>query len=128
MIFTFSYYFFCISGTHNIHGVRWLLFICLLCKCSFPQKNLITNWIFLQLFYTWNVEILISLLYSLSGCGWWWVVFAEKDVYLCFHLGHCQRFPSSHATNRIWMCTVFNSHDNYTMPPVNRPLNIYCLV
>ena len=31
--------FFCIPGTHNSHGARWLLFLCLLCKCSFPQKN-----------------------------------------------------------------------------------------
>ena len=32
----FSYYLFCIPGTHNSHGARWLLFLCLLCKCSFP--------------------------------------------------------------------------------------------
>ena len=36
LIFTFSYYLFCIPGTHNSHGARWLLFLCLLCKCSFP--------------------------------------------------------------------------------------------
>ena len=36
LIFTFSYYFFCIPGTHKSHGARWLLFLCLMCKCSFP--------------------------------------------------------------------------------------------
>ena len=27
LIFTFSYYFFCIPGTHNSHGARWLFFM-----------------------------------------------------------------------------------------------------
>ena len=39
VIFTFSYYFFCIPGTHKSHGARWLLFLCLMCKCSFLQKK-----------------------------------------------------------------------------------------
>ena len=33
--------FFCISGTHNSHCARWLLFLCLLFKCSFPWKKYI---------------------------------------------------------------------------------------
>ena len=33
LIFTFSYYFFCIPGTHNNHGAKCLLFFCLLCTC-----------------------------------------------------------------------------------------------
>ena len=28
LIFIFSYYFFCIPGTHNSHGARRMLFLC----------------------------------------------------------------------------------------------------
>ena len=45
LIFTFSSYFFYISGTHDSHGARLLLFLCLLCKCSL---NGIKVWVFFE--------------------------------------------------------------------------------
>ena len=39
LTFKFRYYSFCIPSTHNSHGARWLLFLYLLYKCSFPQKK-----------------------------------------------------------------------------------------
>ena len=39
LIFTFSYHFFCIPGTHKIHGARWLLILCLMFNVHFHRKK-----------------------------------------------------------------------------------------
>ena len=43
LIFTFSYYFFCIPGTHKSHGARWLLILCLMCNVHFHRKKNVTK-------------------------------------------------------------------------------------